>query len=126
MFLPLISFRPKFLSQTAITQGQSVWFFRNPFKLVPVDKVAAIADSFTRNEILTSNEVRAIVGYKPVNSQAANELRNKNLNQPAGEETQPAVVDDYDSNDPYSDQMNQDDYYNNYYEEEENQNGRKI
>lgn len=119
-------FKRKFLSQTAITQGQSVWFFRNPFKLVPVDKVAAIADSFTRNEILTSNEVRAIVGYKPVNSQAANELRNKNLNQPAGEETQPAVVDDYDPNDPYSDQMNQDPYYNNYYEEEENQNGREI
>ena len=119
-------FKRKFLSQTAITQGQSVWFFRNPFKLVPVDKVAAIADSFTRNEILTSNEVRAIVGYKPVNSQAANELRNKNLNQPAGEETQPAVVDDYDPNDPYSGQMNQDGYYDNYYEEEENQNGREI
>ena len=119
-------FKRKFLSKTAISQGQSVWFFRNPFKLVPVDKVAAIADSFTRNEILTSNEVRAIVGYKPVNSQAANELRNKNLNQPAGEETQPAVVDDYDPNNPYSDQEGQEPYYDNYYEEEENQNGREI
>lgn len=105
-------FKRKFLSKTAITQGQSVWFFRNPFKLVPVDKVATIADSFTRNEILTSNEVRAIVGYKPVNSQAANELRNKNLNQPAGEETQPAVVDDYDPN--AYEQEGEENYYDNY------------
>jgi hypothetical protein len=117
-------FKRKFLSKTAISQGQSVWFFRNPFKLVPVDKVASIADSFTRNEILTSNEVRAIVGYKPVNSQAANELRNKNLNQPAGEESQPAVVDDYDPN--AYEQEGAENYYNNYYEEEENQNGREI
>ena len=108
-------FKRKFLSKTAITQGQSIWFFRNPFKLVPVDKVADIADKFTRNEILSSNEVRAIVGYKPVNDPAANELRNKNLNQAKGDVTPPAVVDDTGA-----------DYYDYSYEEEENQNGREI
>ena len=56
-------------------------FFKDSFKLVPVDKIADIADKFTRNEILSSNEMRAIVGYKPVNDPRADELRNKNLNQ---------------------------------------------
>lgn len=74
-------FKRKFLTKTARTQGQSIWFFRDPFKLVPVDKVAEIADKFTRNEIFSSNEVRALVGYKPSNDPAADELRNKNLNQ---------------------------------------------
>lgn len=74
-------FKRKFLSKTARTRGQSIWFFRDPFKLVPVSKVADIADKFTRNEILSSNEVRAIIGYKPVDDPKANELRNKNLNQ---------------------------------------------
>lgn len=73
-------FKRKFLSKTAITQHQSVWFFRDPFKLVPVEKIASIADTFTRNEIFTSNDVRAIVGYKPIRSPEADELRNKNLN----------------------------------------------
>lgn len=122
-------FKRKFLSKTAIAQRQSIWFFRNPFKLVPVDKIADIADRFTRNEILSSNEVRAIVGYKPVNDPAANELRNKNLNQAKNNASQPAVVTDrYDdeSNEQYDDYSDYgaDDEYNNYYEEEENQNGR--
>lgn len=69
-----------FLSKTARTQGQRVMFFRDPFKLVPVTQVADIADKFTRNEIFSSNEVRAIVGRKPVDDPRANELRNKNLN----------------------------------------------
>lgn len=74
-------FKTKFLTQTAITQGQSIMFFRDVFKLVPVEKVADIADKFTRNEVLSSNEVRAIVGYRPVDDPRADELRNKNLNQ---------------------------------------------
>lgn len=71
----------KFLTKTARTQGQSVMFFRDPFKLVPVTEVATIADSFTRNEILTSNEIRQIIGRKPSNDPNADQLRNKNLNQ---------------------------------------------
>lgn len=70
----------KFLTSTARSQGQAIKFFRDPFKLVPVSQIADIADKFTRNEILTSNEVRSIVGYKPSNDPDADELRNKNLN----------------------------------------------
>ena len=69
-----------FISKTAYTQGQRIMFFRDPFKLVPVSQIADIADKFTRNEVLSSNEVRAIVGYKPVDDARADELRNKNLN----------------------------------------------
>ena len=71
----------KFLTKTARTQGQSIMFFRDPFKLVPVDHIAEIADKFTRNEIMTSNEIRQIVGMKPSDDPSADELRNKNLNQ---------------------------------------------
>ncbi len=70
----------KFLTKTARTQGQSIIYFKDPFKLVPVDKIADIADKFTRNEIMSSNEVRQIVGMKPVKNEKADELRNKNLN----------------------------------------------
>lgn len=68
-----------FLTKTARTQGQSVEYFRDPFKLVPVSQIAEIADKFTRNEVLTSNEVRSIIGRKPVDDAKADELRNKNL-----------------------------------------------
>ena len=71
----------KFLTKTARAQGQSIMFFRDPFKLVPVDKIADIADKFTRNEILSSNEMRAIVGRKPVDDPKADQLINANLNQ---------------------------------------------
>lgn len=71
----------KFLSKTARTQKQSIEFINNPFKLVPVSNIADIADKFTRNEILTSNEVRKIIGFMPVKDPHANELRNKNINQ---------------------------------------------
>lgn len=71
----------KFLTKTARTQGQSIMFFRDPFRLVPVEQMAEIADKFTRNEILAPNEIRAIIGYKPVDDPAADELRNRNLNQ---------------------------------------------
>lgn len=73
--------RRKFLTRTARTQGQSIMFFRDPFKLVPINQLADMADKFTRNEILTSNEVRAMIGYKPSSEPNADELRNKNLNQ---------------------------------------------
>lgn len=71
----------KFLTKTARTQGQSIMFFKDPFKLVPVDNIADIADKFTRNEILSSNEVRGLIGFKPSADPKADELRNKNLNQ---------------------------------------------
>ena len=73
-------FRRKFLTKTARSQGQSIMFFSSPFKLVPVEKIAEIADKFTRNEIMSSNEIRSIVGLKPSNQPGADELRNKNLN----------------------------------------------
>jgi len=75
-----------FLTKTARSQGQSITFFRDPFKLIPVSEIAEIADKFTRNEILTSNEVRQIVGMKPVDDPRADELRNKNLSEAKGEE----------------------------------------
>lgn len=69
----------KYLTKTARTQGQSIEFFRDPFKLVAVTKLADIADRFTRNEILTSNEIRQIVGMKPSDDPNADQLRNKNM-----------------------------------------------
>ena len=70
----------KFLTKTARSQGQSIVFFRDPFKLVPINQIADVADKFTRNEIMSSNEIRQIVGMKPVDDAKADELRNKNLN----------------------------------------------
>lgn len=72
----------KFLTKTARSQKQSIAFFRDPFKLVPVESIAEIADKFTRNEIMTSNEFRQIIGMKPSTDPAADELRNKNLSEP--------------------------------------------
>ena len=74
-------FKRKWLSQTAITQGQSIIYFKDPFKLVPVSQIAEIADKFTRNEIVSSNEIRSVIGMKPSSDPKADELRNKNLNQ---------------------------------------------
>ena len=71
----------KFLSKTARSQGQSIIYFRDPFRLVPVQQLAEIADKFTRNEILSPNEVRSEIGYKPSNDPKADELRNRNINQ---------------------------------------------
>lgn len=72
--------RRKFLSLTALSQGQDILYVTDPFKLVPVDNIAEIADKFTRNEVLSSNEIRSIIGMKPVEDPRADELRNKNLN----------------------------------------------
>ena len=69
----------KFLTKTARSQGQSVMFFRDPFKMVPTAQIAEMADKFIRNEILTANEFRGIVGYKPSDDERADELRNPNI-----------------------------------------------
>ena len=78
----------KFLTKTARSQSQSIMFFTDPFRLVPVDNIAEIADKFTRNEIMTSNEFRQIIGMKPSDDPRADELRNKNLSEPGGEKTE--------------------------------------
>lgn len=85
--MPIVSaiideMKRKFLSKTARTQGQTIMSFRDPFKLVPIGTMADIADKFTRNEILSTNELRAPMGYKPSRDPKADELRNKNLNAP--------------------------------------------
>ena len=71
----------KFLTKTARSQMQSIRYFKDPFKLVPVNEIAEISDKLTRNEIASSNEIRQIIGWKPSQDPAADELRNKNLNQ---------------------------------------------
>ncbi|MFQ7161038.1 MAG: phage portal protein [[Clostridium] scindens] len=78
----------KFLTKTARSQRQSISFFRDPFKLVPVNEIAEIADKFTRNEIMTSNEIRQVVGMKPSDDPRADELRNKNLSESSGSDQQ--------------------------------------
>ena len=68
-----------FLSKTARSQGQTIMAFRDPFKLVPINNIAEIADKFTRNEILTSNEIRQIIGFKPSDDPKADKLINSNI-----------------------------------------------
>lgn len=89
-------FKRKFLTKTARSQGQSIMFFRDPFKLVSVDQVAEIADKFTRNEIASTNEMRSVIGWKPVDDPRADELRNKNLNKEknVGEEEAPLTTEE--------------------------------
>lgn len=82
----------KFLTRTARSQLQSISFFRDPFKLVPVNDIAEIADKFTRNEIMTSNEIRQVIGMKPSEDPRADELRNKNLSAPSEDNSSGDVV----------------------------------
>ena len=82
-----------FLTKTARSQNQSIVFFREPFKLVPIADLADIADKFTRNEILTSNEMRQIIGMKPSKDPNADELRNKNIAAPTGDTPAPPGSD---------------------------------
>lgn len=86
----------KFLTKTARSQKQSILFFRDPFKLVPVDKIAEMTDKFTRNEVMTSNEIRQKIGMKPSSDPKADELRNSNLSAPA--ESTPASTPKEDNN----------------------------
>ena len=83
-----------FLSKTARTQGQTIMFFREPFKLVPVNNIADIADKLSRNEILSSNEIRQLIGFKPSEDPKADELRNSNINHPDESADLPAEVDE--------------------------------
>lgn len=78
----------KFLTKTARSQHQSISYFKDPFKLVPVNEIAEIADKFTRNEIMTSNEIRQVIGMKPSDDPGADELRNKNLSASAESKTE--------------------------------------
>ena len=89
-------FKRKFITKTARSQGQSIMFFRDPFKLVPVEQVAEIADKFTRNEIASTNEMRSVIGWKPIDDPRADELRNKNLNKEknVGEEEVPLTTEE--------------------------------
>lgn len=70
-----------FLTKTARTQKQAISFFRDPFRISPVSQIAEIADKFTRNEIMTKNEFRSIIGMRPSDDPRADELRNSNINQ---------------------------------------------
>lgn len=88
----------KFLTKTARSQKQSIMFFRDPFKLVPVNNVAEIADKFTRNEIMTSNEFRQVVGMKPSNDPKADELRNSNISEPAADRQQQPTEEEQEVN----------------------------
>lgn len=85
-----------FLSKTARTQKQTIMFFNSPFKLVPVNDIAEIADKFTRNEIMTSNELRQVIGMKPSDDPKADELRNSNISEPSisKSETEDETTDD--------------------------------
>ena len=87
----------KFLTKTARTQMQSIMFFRDPFKLVPVNNIAEIADKFTRNEIMSSNEIRQIIGRKPSDDPKADKLVNSNISQPEEKiESDNNTVEKYD------------------------------
>lgn len=83
----------KFLSSTAISQGQRIFFMQKPFKLIPAANIAEIADKFTRAQVLSSNEVRSIIGYKPVDDTRADELRNPNLNASENEMVNPIMTE---------------------------------
>lgn len=88
-----VEFRRKWLTKTARTQMQSIMYFRDPFKLAPVAQIAEIADKFTRNEIMTKNEIRSLVGMKPSDDPKANELINSNINHPDEQMQQPAELE---------------------------------
>ena len=112
-------YKRKFLTKTARTQGQSIQFYRDPFSLTPTTVIADIADKFTRNEILSPNELRGVVGFMPSSDEAANELRNRNISQSAGMESLPARVgmDDEEGGYDYIDEGVYDEAYDEGYEE---------
>lgn len=98
----------KFLTKTARTQGQTIQFFRDPFKLVPVTEIAEIADTLTRNEIASSNEIRQIMGWKPSSDPKADELRNSNISAPNDEGE---YNEGYSEDDEYDDSEDGQEYY---------------
>lgn len=112
-------FTRKFLTSTAITQRQTIMFIIEPFKLVPSNQLAEFADKFSRNAVLSSNEIRSMIGYKPVDDEKANELRNNNLNAQEGE-TFPVVSEDGGTGEVNEEQYNQEpEYYSSIEEKEE-------
>ncbi len=86
-------FTRKFLTKTARTQGQRIKYFRDPFALTTSEQIAEIADKFTRNEIVAPNEMRSVVGLKPISDERADELRNRNLNPSDSQLMEPVIVD---------------------------------
>ena len=104
---PVDEMKRKFLTKTARTKRQSIVYFRDPFGLVPVSELAEMTDKFTRNEVMTSNEIRQVIGLKPSSDPKADQLVNGNIKQPGNIHDEYGV---YDSNEEY-------------YEEGENQNG---
>ena len=84
-----------FISKTARSQGQTIMAFRDPFKLVPANNIAELADKFTRNEILTSNEIRQLIGFRPSDDPKADKLVNSNISQP-NEDVAPEEYEDLD------------------------------
>lgn len=104
----------KFLTKTARTQGQSIEYFRDPFKLVPVEQIAEIADKFTRNEIMTANEIRSIVGYKPSKDPKADQLVNSNIRQPGENQNTQNADNNFDvppeENSDVTDELSLEDY----------------
>ena len=90
----------KFLTKTARSQMQSIMYFNDPFKLVPVTKLATISDSLTRNAILSSNEIRQKIGYAPSNDPKADELSNKNISAPSGEREEKSSHEEMIDEDP--------------------------
>ena len=104
----------KFLTKTARTQGQSIEYFRDPFKLVPVEQIAEIADKFTRNEIMTANEIRSIVGYKPSKDPKADQLVNSNIRQPGENQNTQNTDNNFDvppeENSDVTDELSLEDY----------------
>lgn len=104
----------KFLTKTARTQGQSIEYFRDPFKLVPVEQIAEIADKFTRNEIMTANEIRSIVGYKPSKDPKADKLVNSNIRQPGENQNTQNADNNFDvppeENSETTDELSLEDY----------------
>ena len=101
----------KFLTKTARTQGQTIQFFRDPFKLVPVTEIAEIADTLTRNEIASSNEIRQIMGWKPSSDPKADELRNSNISAPNDEGEYNEGYSEDDEYDEYDDSEEDQEYY---------------
>ena len=101
----------KFLTKTARTQGQTIQFFRDPFKLVPVTEIAEIADTLTRNEIASSNEIRQIMGWKPSSDPKADELRNSNISAPNDEGEYNEGYSEDDEYDEYDDSEDSQEYY---------------
>lgn len=91
----------KFLSKTARSRGHSIIFNNDPFRLVPISNIADIADRFTRNEILSPNEVRGIIGFKPNNNPQSDELRNRNINQNGTQLMMPMEEEQYAEEQPY-------------------------